>query len=325
MITIYRKHGGNIEGRELGLGVAIPDDLLWIDMLSPSNEELDMVERHLGVQIPSKHEVWKNHVLNRLYIENNIAYMTAAIITKVEGPYPNTSAVTFILAPNYLLTVRHIDPTSFRDFTQRIQRPNENFSNASNVLEGLLEEIITRVAYNSEKVSAELDQLSHDIFGSDVLEDTVKNPSQLMKNVLKRLGASADLNSKINESLHSINRMLCFFRQVVHSNVFVSNNVDILLTDVQALTKQTDFLSDKINFQLDATLGMVNVEQNLIIKIFSVVAVFFLPPTLVSSIYGMNFRNMPELEWFMGYPMAVGIMVLCGLIPYLYFRKRGWL
>ncbi len=324
MITVYCKSGTAIRPRVLSPGEAVPSDALWIDMQSPSLEEETAVEQQLGIEIPSKKEVWKNQVLNRLYQEHGVTYMTAAVITKTDSPYPQTSSITFILSPGYLFTLRYITPTSFQTFAQRVVQQAASYSSPSQVLEGLLEEVIDRVAHNSEVVVQTLDELSHNIFGDGLLGNG-KNPSQAMKGVLNRLGACNDLNSKINESLHSFQRMLTFFRQTNKSDTALDESVGILLTDVSALVRQTAFLSDKITFQLDATLGMINVEQNLIIKIFSVVAVFFLPPTLVSSMYGMNFHNMPELNWTFGYPMAVAIMMLCALVPFLYFRKKGWL
>ncbi len=324
MITVYQLQEGRITARDLEQGETIPK-ALWIDIIHPTDAELEAVEQQLGIAIPSKKEVWKNHVLNRQYVQDGIAYMTAAIIIKIGTPYPDTSAVTFILAPKYLLTVRYIMPTSFITFGQRLQSNSQSFTNAAQTLEGLLEEIITRVAHNSEIVVETLDQISHGIFGEETLEDKPKAHTQLMKEVLKRLGTSADLNSKINESLHSLSRLLSFFKQIAPRDSELEQNIDILITDAISLSNQTAFLSDKITFQLDALLGMINVEQNLTIKIFSVVTVFFLPPTLVSSMYGMNFHYMPELNWVWGYPVAIGLMMLCAVVPYLYFRKKGWL
>jgi magnesium transporter len=193
------------------------------------------------------------------------------------------------------------------------------------VLEGLLEEVITRVAHNSEVVVEGLDQLSHNIFGESMAGMQVKNSSQAMLVVLKRLGTFADLNSKINESLHSLGRMLSFFKQVNNNDSVTERNIKTLNTDLFALSQQTLFLSDKITFQLDATLGMINVEQNTIMKIFTVASIFFLPPTVIGSIYGMNFEHMPELHWEYGYPIAIGVMLVSVLMPYYYFRKKGWL
>ena len=325
MITIFRKRAGGIESSTLKAGDHIPEDILWIDLYNPDAEEEKAVEDQLGVEILTREEVWKNQVLNRFYTEDGISYMTSAIITKVDTPYPQTSAVTFIRAENYLVTLRYIMPTSFNNFSHRLVHGKRAFLTGSEVLEGLLEEIITRVAYNSEMVVTELDKLSHDIFCADVLEGRNRNQTQMMKGVLKRLGAVADLNSQISESLHSIGRMLTFFRQIMHNSPEVNAGIDTLITDVNSLIQQTSFLSDKINFQLDATLGVINVEQNQIVKIFTVLAVFFMPPTLISSIYGMNFHLLPELSWHYGYPMALTFMLATSLLAYVYFRKKGWL
>lgn len=324
MITVFHRSKGVLRSSILGPGEKIPAGTLWLDLCSPTHEEEKSIEAQLCIEIPTREEVWKNQVLNRFYQEGEVSYMTAAIITKVESPYPQTSSITFILAPSYLLTIRYISPTSFANFAARLMRYPQKFTLGSHVLEGLLEEMITRVAYNSEIVVGELDTLSHEIFGMG-LEANKNNPSQMMKEILRRLSTCADLNSKINESLHSIIRLLNFFRQAQEHGKDMDGAIATLVTDAQALTKQTAFLSDKVNFQLDATLGMINVEQNLIIKIFSVVAVFFLPPTLVSSIYGMNFHDMPELSWQFGYPMAILLMLTCAAVPFFYFRKKGWL
>lgn len=325
MITIFRNLGSSIISSGISCKDSIPTDALWIDLVSPTPEEEELLKKQLSIDIPSREEIWKNHVLNRLYTENGISYMNAAIITKTGSDYPETSPVTFILSHNYLITIRNISPTSFSNFANRIQHFPKKFSNGANVLSGLLEEIIVRVAHNSEVVVEDLDRLSHEIFNQNSFETYKKSPSQAMKGVLKRLGACADLNSKINESLHSINRMLSFFSNISDKSAEVSKNLGVLKTDSNTLMQQTSFLSDKITFQLDATLGMINVEQNMIIKIFSIVTVFFLPPTLVSSIYGMNFVHMPELNWADGYPFAIGLMITIALTSYLYFHRKGWL
>jgi magnesium transporter len=325
MITIFKNSGNSIISSNISSKDTIPADALWIDLVSPTHQEQELLKKQLSIEIPSSEEIWKNHVLNRLYTENGISYMNAAIITKVGSAYPETSPVTFILSHNYLITIRSISPTSFSNFDHRIQHFPRKFSSGANVLAGLLEEIIVRVAHNSEVVVEDLDRLSHEIFNSNTFENYKKSPSQVMKDVLKRLGACADLNSKINESLHSINRMLSFFSNISDKTPEVSKAIGVLKTDSNTLMQQTSFLSDKITFQLDATLGMINVEQNMIIKIFSIVTVFFLPPTLVSSIYGMNFVHMPELQWIEGYPFAVGLMIAIAVSSYMYFHRRGWL
>jgi magnesium transporter len=325
VITLFRKRAGSIEMETIHAGDPIPGDVLWIDLYNPTAEEEVAVEQQLDVEILTREEVWKNQVLNRFYTEDGVSYMTSAIITKVDTPYPQTSAVTFVRAENYLLTIRYIMPTSFNNFSHRLAHGKRSFITGSEVLEGLLEEIITRVAYNSEIVVNELDKLSHDIFGANVLDTKKSNQTLAMKAVLKRLGASADLNSQISESLHSISRMLVFFRQIGSNGPEVNAGIDTLIADVNSLIAQTSFLADKITFQLDATLGVINVEQNQIVKVFTILAVFFMPPTLISSIYGMNFRVMPELDWSIGYPIAIALMTTSAFGPFMYFKKKGWL
>jgi len=325
MMTVYRKQGNAIIADKLGPEDPIPYDLVWIDMHNLSVLDLERVREQLHIQLPTYQEVWKNHTLNRLYMEDGVAYLTASLISKQESPYPETSAITFILTPDFLLTARDISPTSFRNFAARLQQHPESFRNSTYVLEGLMEEIIARVAHNSEVLEEKLDQLSHRIFGKDIMSHSNSNPSQLMREVLTSMGTCADLNSKINESLHSINRLLTYLKQNVPSAKPLEADIDMMIADTLVLSRQTDFDADKIAFQLDATLGMINVEQNVIIKMFSVMAVFFMPPTLVASVYGMNFHHMPELDWTFGYPLAISIMVLFAVGPYLYFRKKGWL
>lgn len=335
MITVYQRMGQTIDPVTLSSTQPFPENPVWIDVQAPSERELELIAEFLDIPLPDKKTVWKNHVLNRLYIEGDFAFMTAALINKVDSPYPATSPVTFILGSQFLLTIHENAPTSFKNFSVRLFKTAPSFPTPLYILEGLLEEIITRVAYNSEIIVDTLDELSHDIFKSsdihELREETAAHvvqftqSSTVLQAVLKRLGAAADLNSKINESLHSLTRLMLFIREEISNDSKIDLKIDLLQADILALQTQTSFLSDKITFQLDATLGMINVEQNLIIKIFSMVAVFFLPPTLISSMYGMNFQYMPELGWQIGYPISLCLMALSAIIPFLYFRRRGWL
>lgn len=325
MIKITYRNGHETVSDDWQTTDPLPDGLFWMDMIAPTADEHLAVEKRLSIEIPSKTEVWKNNVLNRLYVEEDVAYMTASLISKSDSPYPTTSAVTFIMGKQFMLTVHDISPTSFKNFSNRLLRPHEKFHTSAHLLTGLFEEIISRVAFNSELVVSSLDEVSHDVFGVNVLDKRVKKSSEFLKRAIKKLGGAADLNSQISDSLHSINRLLVFLKQIACTEQATISAIDLAISDTQALKAQCAFLSDKITFLLDATLGLINVEQNVIIKIFSVVAVFFLPPTMVSSIYGMNFHHMPELDWVGGYPMALGIMALCAIIPYIYFRKKGWL
>lgn len=284
MITVYFFDGTAIGAVCLAAGDPLPAPVLWVDLLQPTPEEEDHIERELGIRIPTREQIWKNETLNRFYEENGVHYMTSAVITKVDSPYPSTSAITFVMTRDYLLTLRHITPTSFQVFTGRIAKRPHKFTSGARVLEGLLEEIISRVAYNAENVVGALDHLSHHVFGAKASgARRGQVTTSKMQDILMELGKNADLNSKINESLHSLSRMLFYFAQV-NGEADLAKSIQTLETDIRALIQQTAFLSDKITFLLDTTLGMINVEQNLIIKLFSVVTVFMLPPTLVAGI-----------------------------------------
>jgi magnesium transporter len=146
--------------------------------------------------------------------------------------------------------------------------------------------------------------------------------------VLEQIGRKGDLTSHIRDSLVTLERLVGFLGHVAmqrKSGKDLRERLKTLSRDVRSLTDHSSFLSQKITFLLDATLGMINIEQNAIIKIFSVAAVVFLPPTLIASIYGMNFEEMPELDWLFGYPFAIALMILSAILPYLFFKRRGWL
>ena len=188
-----------------------------------------------------------------------------------------------------------------------------------------LDALIDRVADVLERIGLEVDGISHEVF------EHPATPRQTgdFQSILRALGRRGDLTSKVRESLVGIGRLLMFFGQASEANAKTAKDLRARLRtmsrDVRSLTEHASFLSAKINFLLDATLGMINIEQNAIIKIFSVVAVVFLPPTLIASIYGMNFDFMPELDWAIGYPLALALMLGSAIAPYIYFKRRGWL
>jgi magnesium transporter len=197
------------------------------------------------------------------------------------------------------------------------------------VLNGLLEAVIERAADILERVTVQVDSLSNEVFKHSA--DTPANSSGArnfrdFQEILREVGKTGDVASRARESLMSIGRLLAFLGQALpKQSKDPKNQVKVMWRDVQSLLDHANFLSGKITFLLDATLGMVNIEQNAIIKIFSVVSVVFLPPTLVASMYGMNFKIMPELEWTFGYPWALLLMVVSAVAPFLYFKRKGWL
>jgi magnesium transporter len=193
------------------------------------------------------------------------------------------------------------------------------------VLIGLLEQIIDRLADLIERMQSDIDKLSQTVFGTD---KDARGNGERYDQALKTVGKQGDLTTRARESLLSINRLLTFFsfaNDQTATDKAVKGRIKTAARDVGSLSDHLNYLNGQITLLLDATLGLISIDQNRIIKIFSVVAVIFMPPTLVASIYGMNFHSMPELSWEFGYPLAIGLMVLSALVPIWYFRRRGWL
>ena len=300
--------------------IIVPAESLWVDLYDPTPQEREAVKALVGFDPPTREDMEEIEISSRLYQEDGAVFMTSLILSKAETDSPESQGVSFILAGDRLLTVRYSDPQPFNTFANRAARQAGQWPRAELVLAGLLEAIIDRTADVLEKVGGEVDALSKQIFSSG-------DPSRDFQKILLRLGNRNDLTSKARESLISMGRMLAFMAVVIDtkSSKEMKNHIKVMTRDVQSLADHTTFLSNSITFLLDAVLGVVNVEQSRIIKIFSVVAVVFLPPTLVASIYGMNFHYLPELSWSYGYPLSLGLMVVSAILPYLYFKWRGWM
>jgi magnesium transporter len=303
----------------------LPATAIWLDLMTPTPDEEQRVESLLGAEIPTREEMQEIEVSSRLYEENGALYMTATVLSKADSDHPEASAISFILAADRLVTVRYAEPQSFELFAGRCQRSPGPYARGDAVLAGLLEALIDRVADVLERIGLEVDHISHEVFE----HPATPRKAGAFQRILRALGRRGDLTTKVRESLVGINRLLMYFAQSGTANTKTAkdlrNRVRTMSRDVRSLTEHASFLSGKINFLLDATLGMINIEQNAIIKIFSVVAVVFLPPTLIASIYGMNFQFMPEIDKVYGYPLALALMLVSAIAPLLYFKRRGWL
>ena len=303
---------------------------LWIDLLEPTPEEIALVQSALGVELPTRSEMQEIEVSSRLYTENDAIFMTATVIQKADAAFPETTPVTFVLAPANLVTIRYGNPTPFRTFSTKCDRTPAGFASRDKMFGGLMDEIIDRVADILELAGTELDAISRIIFNiptQHAAARTSNSPKPDYTAILERIGRCGDLAGKARESLLSLARVVAYYIEVVR--VKAPQELDehwrTVRSDVSSLTEHANFVSSKVNFFLDATLGMINIEQNTIIKIFSIAAVVFLPPTMVASIYGMNFDHMPETDWPFGYPFALGLMVISAILPCWYFRRKGWL
>ena len=325
MLTVYDAADGVLVPRE-GSHV-INGATAWIDLLNPTREEDLLVEEALGISVPTREEMAEIEASSRLYQEGGAHYMTAVVLTQPDDPNapPAITPITFILAGDRLVTVRYAEPRGIKIFLSRMQKGDAPCASGAAVLVGLLEAIIDREADRVEHMQAEVDQLSHSIFSA---KGGGRTRARRFDVSIRAIGREGELTSRSRESLLTLGRLLTYLNHVMSErgdDKQLRARVKTAQRDVQSLADHIGYLSTRITFLLDATLGMINNEQNTIIKIFSVLAVALMPPTLVGTIYGMNFRHMPELSWLFGYPLALGLMVVSAVVPWLYFKRKGWL
>lgn len=299
------------------------ETVVWWDLFNPDRDEETGLEQQLGLELPTRDEMQEIEISSRLYSEDGGHFMTALIPSHTDADDAVIQPITFILSDHRLVTIRYTEPRAFTTFPQRAEKTALGLTTGETILLGLLEAIVDRLADILERAGREIDGISRSVFGQKGRE---ARKDANYKATLEELGRKGDLTSNVRDSLATLERVLAFLGpKLTQANKEVRDQLKALVSDVRSLTDHLGFMAQKITFLLDATLGLINIEQNAIIKIFSVAAVVFLPPTLVASLYGMNFDFMPELKWTYGYPFAIGMMILSAVLPYLYFKRRGWL
>lgn len=323
MLAVYEIENGKLIERD-GLGT-ITGKGLWVDMLEPTREEEAAVEALLGVAIPTRAEMREIESSNRLYFEQGAHVMTGVVPHSLDGGTPQFSALTFLLTGNTLVTVRYVQPKAIPLFMQRVAKGDAYCENSVSILVGLQESLMQRMADLIEHIQDEVNKIGSAAFE---IKGGQHTRTRRLDVALKSIGRLGETASRAEESVTSLDRLLLFLLQALKDrkdDVRDVQRVKIVHRDIRSLIDQLRFLSDRIAFLLDAVLGMIANEQNQIIKLFSVMAVMLMPPTLVASIYGMNFKHMPELDWVLGYPAALLLMLLAAVVPFVYFRRKGWL
>jgi magnesium transporter len=324
MLTAYVPSGGTLRKLDQIDLSALPQDTVWIDLKSPSAGEDKAVERLVGIEIPTREDMQEIEISSRLYIENGARYMTATLMCASDSSSPRTTPVSFILTDHRLVTVRYDEPKPFPLIAAKLARACSANVSGDTILIELLDAVIDRNADILERAGADVDSVSGSIFEPAADRGHARSYSQ----ILRIIGKKGDLVSKVRESLVSIGRLISFVAVETDNGRWSKEQKTVFKTlqrDVQSLTDHATYLANKIQFVLDAMLGVVNLEQNNIIKLFSVMAVVLMPPTLIASIYGMNFKFMPELDWHYGYPVAVLCMALAAVLPYVFFKWKKWL
>jgi magnesium transporter len=304
----------------------------WVDLLDPTPEQDRELLARLGVDIPTREEMEEIESSSRAYEEGGIAYLTALVLCRSDTDHPGATPVSFVLTPTHLVTVRFAELAAFRAFAARCARQPRIAQGSVLAFAGLVEAIVDRTADVLERADAALAAVSAEVFrpGEAGAAGAGRRPRRTPRDLdelVERIGRHHDLLSTVRESLHTLQRVVSFARQAADGWMPEEGRAQLATAerDLHSLVEHDGHLTQKAGFLLDATLGLINNQQNKIIKIFSVVAVVFMPPTLVASVYGMNFARMPELAQAWGYPASLALMALAAVAPYLYFKRRGWL
>ncbi|MET0517107.1 MAG: magnesium/cobalt transporter CorA [Nitrospiraceae bacterium] len=294
-------------------------DLIWIDLAYPSDEERELVQSVFPLELPEDEELQALEASARYYQDEQGIHIRSTFI-QITDDTPSVVTMSFNLHQGRLLTVHDDDLTLLRLFRMQARAGPGIVDDAIDILLGCYGLGVEHDADVLENIYKALDEV-----GALLLDRKKEITSRVMRDNVERIAEQEDLNSKVRLDLMDNRRALSFLLRSRLLSREQTQEVKGILRDIESLNGHTGFIFDKINFLMDALLGMINLEQNKIIKIFSIAAVVFLPPTLVASIYGMNFENMSEIKWFWGYPIAILLMIGAGAAPYVHFKRKGWL
>ena len=299
---------------------------IWVDLESPTLEEKRWINQHFGLLIPEDAMDEDIEESARFYEEDNGELHIRSDFLIANEEEPRTVRVAFILnqqnealkSRGVLFSIHDEDVPVFRLLRMRARRAPGLIENDKDVLLKLFDADAEYSADTLEGIYDELEKAGKLVLSADVTD-------ALAGDVLAAIARQEDLNGRIRRNVMDTRRAVSFMMRAKMLNAEQFEEARQILRDIESLDSHTAFLFDKINFLMDATVGFININQNKIIKIFSVASVALLPPTLIASIYGMNFEFMPELKLEWGYPYALALMVASALVPMWYFRKRGWL
>ncbi len=301
----------------------LPDNLVFLDLLNPSKPEETEAEQWLEYQLPTREEMQEIEESSRLYTEKGALYMTAWVPVGLETPSPDTSAITFVVSPETLTTVRYADPMAWRILPDQIRRQRLSPISSDGVFLLLVELIVARIADSLQSIETDLRNISRDIFRVDPSKTGAGNECDLNE-VIKLLGRRNALVANVRECLVSIARMLQFFlsNAAPWMKGELAAQFRSVARDVKSLDDYTNQQTQEMTFLLESTLGLINIQQNQIIKIFTMASVLFMPPTLIASIYWMNFDHLPELSKPWAYPVVLCVLVLSAVLPIVWFKKK---
>lgn len=321
MLNLLRRDLRAVEALDISAlpeGWKLPDDTVWVDLVSPSREEELVLEKALGLDLPTAQEMAQIEPSSRLYQENGATFMTASLLARGDQDHPGLTPATFVLDQGRLITLRYETLKPFSIFAQRAAQTGADANAGGEALLGLLDAVVERLAEVLERGSEKVQASSNAIFD--------RPHGGAFEPLLTGLARAQSIASLARTSLVSLGRLASFaaLSKEIAAQPACQAHLVSIQHDIQSLIEHSGYQASHIAFLLDAALGLINIEQNSTMKVFAAVTVLLMPPTLVGAIYGMNFEHMPELKWAEGYPFALALMVVSGLVPFLWFRKKRW-
>lgn len=316
MLTAFRLHNLRLEQIQSQEPDGLSDDAVWVDVVDPSKEDRAAIKQVFDVGLPDAEDMEEIEATARFFKDDDGTLHVHSFFLHDFEDTPANVTVAFVLKNGRLFTIHEEELATIRLFRLRARGQTVLHGDAMTILLSLFTTKVDRLADTLETVYTSLESAS-----GEVLRQSGKDLHELLADVAE----FEDISGKARLSLLDTQRAMTFILRNMKLESDQVEQIREVLRDVDSLLPHTSFLFDKVNFLMDAIQGFINIEQNRIIKIFSIAAVVFLPPTLVASIYGMNFHIMPELSWTFGYPFAIVLMILSGISPYWFFKRRGWL
>ncbi|MBU1345921.1 MAG: magnesium transporter CorA family protein [Alphaproteobacteria bacterium] len=321
MIRLYRSGCAACEPVDIDAagGWTLPPDTLWIDLIDPSRDEDAVIEKALDLSIPTRAEMSELEASSRLYREGGATYVTADLIHNGDGDMPGIDPVTFVLTPGPLVTIRYFDPRPFTQFTDKLERNPAFCTSGIDTFLNLMEAIIDRSSDVLSKTANRLEAVGNHVFSD--------RKAIGFEHLVTKLGRAHIANARIEQSLAGLSRVFAFvgLDDRIEQAGEPREHLKSLSRDAASLLLHNQAVAAGINFQLSAALGLINIQQSSIFKIFSIFTCVLMPPTLIAAVYGMNFDHMPELRWMDGYPIALFAMAVSAALPLLWFKRKGWL
>lgn len=317
MINCFIKKGNRlnvIEGLNAFENNEDRNSVIWVDMVTPTYEEIKAVENTFDIHFPTKQESEEIELSSRYWEEDNRIEINSYFLINDNGSAFNET-VSFILQGKLLISIRYKDLASFSAFTKRLLTSPKEFRNGYSIFCQIIDIRIDADADTIENLSKEITKIRKHVF-TDYSNDD--------EEILEKISTFEDLNMKIRENLTDKQRILSSLLKC-EKYADEKNEIPIMLKDIRSLIDHTNFNFERLDYLQNIFIGVLSIEQNKVIKIFTIVNVVFLPPTLIASVYGMNFSFMPELNWQYGYLVSIGLMVLSSVTPIVIFKKKGWI